>query len=240
MQDMERDRYLILLAGGCGKRMGADKPKQFLETGGKAILHHTMDKFASAVDRLNIVTVLPEGWREAWKDYCYTRNLIWRQTLVSGGITRFHSVRNALEKIPDGVVVAVHDGVRPLLSRSMISRFFGYAGQFPAVVPVTPCTDTLKVMDRSETVDGETRLEGAKDSHVDRERLYAAQTPQIFWSEVLKEAYRQPYLPEFTDDASVVERLGTRIEYRLGERYNIKITTPDDMVAAGALLDILV
>lgn len=233
---MTRNKYLLLLAGGSGTRMGADKPKQFIETGGKAILHHTLDRFVSACPDIRIITVLPEGWKQAWTDYCYERNLIYPQKLVSGGITRFHSVKNAMEKVPDGAVVAVHDGVRPLLSGKMIVRLFAEAGTTPAVVPVVPVVDTIKVLEKEKTADGQVHLVPVPGERADRSRLYAAQTPQVFWSEILKEAYAQPYSPEFTDDASVVERCGIAIKYPEGEKYNVKITTPDDMVLADALL----
>lgn len=236
---MDRKRYLILTAGGSGVRMGADRPKQFLESGGKAILHHTLDRFVSAVPDIRIVTVIPSGWKQAWMDYCYSHNLIYSQILVPGGITRFHSVRNALGKVPDGVLVAVHDGVRPFPSRDMIIRLFNMAERHPAVVPVIPCTDSLKVLEKRKDENGNTILAGIPGETADRNRLYAAQTPQVFWSEILKEAYRQPYSPSFTDDASVVESCGTETIYPEGEKYNIKITTPDDMLAADALLGLL-
>ncbi len=239
---MERKKYLILTAGGSGRRMGSKTPKQFLEAGGKAILHVTLDRFMEAVPDISVLTVIPDEWRQTWKDYCYSRNVVYRQTLVPGGITRFHSVKNALAKVPDGALVAVHDGVRPLVSKDMIRRLFSIAVKYPAVVPVMPSTDTLKVLLRKEGPDGSACLERIPGETADRSRLYAAQTPQIFWSEVLKEAYSQPYSTSFTDDASVVESmegLAADIIYPEGEKYNIKITTPDDMAVADALLKIM-
>lgn len=231
----ERKRYLILVAGGSGTRMGGQVPKQFLETGGKAILHHTIDKFTSAVRDLSIITVLPEEWIDYWKSYCYRKNLVCRQVITAGGITRFHSVKNALGKVPDGVTAAVHDGVRPLLSEGLARRLFSLADTFPAVVPVIPLVDTVKVLKKAsgpqagiyEAIPGET---------ADRTRLFGAQTPQVFHSEILKEAYSMPYSTELTDDASVVERHGEKILYCTGEKYNIKITTPEDMGIAELLL----
>lgn len=233
---MERDRYLVLVAGGSGTRMGGKLPKQFIEIGGKAVLHHTVDRFVTAVPDIRIVTVLPDAWRQAWTDYCYARNVTCAQKLVSGGISRFHSVKNALEKVPGNALVAVHDGVRPLVSTGMIRRLFDEAENFPAVVPVVPVVDTLKVLKKGTDASGEPVLVRVPGAKADRSLLFAAQTPQIFWSEILKEAYSQPYSTEFTDDASVVESYGVDIKYPEGEKYNIKLTTPDDMLMAEAIL----
>lgn len=229
---MGRDRYLVLVAGGGGTRMGGKLPKQFMEICGKAVLHHTLSRFVSALPGIRVVTVLPDEWRETWKDYCCARNVACAQVLVSGGITRFHSVKNALSKIPDGALAAVHDGVRPLVSAEMLHRLFTAAEDCPAVVPVVPVVDTLKVLKKTDA-SGLSPVPGEK---ADRSRLFAAQTPQIFWSEILREAYSQPYSTEFTDDASVVESYGGEIKYLEGEKYNIKLTTPDDIVIAEALL----
>ena len=235
---MEKERHLILVAGGSGTRMGGNMPKQFMEIGGKAILHHTLERFIDAVPDIRVTVVLPDAWKQEWMDYCYRKNLICSQKLVSGGITRFHSVKNALGRVPDGVLVAVHDGVRPLLSTDMIRRLFSEADMNPAVVPVVPVVDTLKVLDKRTDRDGQTELVPVPGEKADRSRLFAAQTPQIFWSEILKKAYSQPYSTAFTDDASVAESSGVEIKYPEGERYNIKITTPEDMTAAEALLKI--
>ena len=236
MED-SRKKYLILVAGGSGTRMGGKMPKQFLEISGKAILHHTIDRFTGAVPDLRLVVVLPEEWMQYWRDYCYARNLIVRQVLVPGGITRFHSVRNALEKVPDGAVVAVHDGVRPLLSADLIIRLFLRAESAPAVVPVVPVVDTLKVLRRSE--ENAADYEPVPGESADRSRLFGAQTPQVFHSEVLRKAYSLPYSTAFTDDASVVESAGLEgvgIVYTEGEKYNVKITAPDDIIIARALI----
>ena len=133
-------------------------------------------------------------------------------------------------------MVAVHDGVRPLVSQEMIRRLFDDAGTFQAVVPVVPVVDTLKVLKSGKDAGGHPVLVPVPGEKADRSRLFAAQTPQIFWSEILKEAYTQPYSTDFTDDASVVESSGVEIRYPEGEKYNIKLTTPDDMLMAAAML----
>lgn len=223
------------MAAGSGTRMGAQMPKQFIELDGKAILQRTIEVFLDACPDIAIVTVLPEDFIGYWKQYCYERNFIYPQTLVKGGFTRFHSVKNALEKIPEGALVAVHDGVRPLVSKSLIQNMFAKAETEPALIPVTPCVDTIKVLKTSKTSDGEVHLSTLPGMSVDRSLIYGAQTPQIFHSEVLKAAYGQPYDTLFTDDASVVEKDGKNLSYVMGERFNIKITTQDDLVIAKAV-----
>ena len=235
---MGRRRYVIIMAAGSGTRMGADRPKQFLEIGGKAILQKTMEVFLQASPGISVVTVLPEAFIDYWKDYCYRRNFTCPQILVKGGITRFHSVRNALERIPEGALVAVHDGVRPLITGRLVEDMFAQAETHPALIPVIPCVDTMKVLSKVTQPSGEDVLVTVPGAVADRSVLYGAQTPQIFHSEILKEAYAQPYDTAFTDDASVVEKYGKSLSYTMGERLNIKITTLDDLTLAEAVMKI--
>lgn len=235
---MGRRRYVIIMAAGSGTRMGADRPKQFLEIGGKAILQKTMEVFLQASPGISVVTVLPEAFIDYWKDYCYRRNFTCPQILVKGGITRFHSVRNALERIPEGALVAVHDGVRPLITGRLVEDMFAQAETHPALIPVIPCVDTMKVLSKHTQPSGKEVLVTVPGVVADRSVLYGAQTPQIFHSEVLKEAYAQPYDTAFTDDASVVEKYGKSLSYSMGERLNIKITTTDDLVLAEAIMKV--
>ena len=227
---MGREKYLIAVAAGKGLRMGGELPKQYVELDGRAILHRTIERFVDACPDLKVVTVLNPDWISYWKEHCYSHAMVVRQRFVPGGITRFHSVRNALEVIPDGASVAVHDGVRPFVSKTLIRRLFDLAEEQTAVVPVLPCIDTLKKLGKE---DG--KLVSLHED-VDRSLLYGAQTPQIFHSEVLRKAYCQPFDQLFTDDASVVERSGVDICYVDGEKLNFKITTPEDMKMASALL----
>ncbi len=230
---MERKKYVIIMAAGSGTRMGAGRPKQFLELEGKAILQKTMEVFLNACPGISVITVLPQDFIGYWREYCLENNFVCPQILVPGGITRFHSVRNALDRVPEGALVAVHDGVRPLLSEGLVRDMFEKAEGVPALIPVTPCVDTMKVL---ENKDGElVTVPGAK---ADRSVLYGAQTPQIFHSEILKEAYAMPYDTSFTDDASVVEKYGKSLSYVVGERLNIKITTQDDLLLARAILSV--
>ena len=228
---MERKKYLIVTAGGLGTRMGAAVPKQFLQLGGKPILRLTLERFLAAVPDLRVISVLPEAHIAAWRQYCMRENFNCPQRLVKGGFTRFHSVKNALEYVPDGVLVAVQDGVRPLLSIGRIRELFAAAQEVPALIPVVPVTDTLKVL--AKGADGVLSSTGEA---IDRSRIWGAQTPQLFHSEKLKAAYGQGFDTLFTDDASVAEKYGIPLSFAEGERYNIKITTPEDLELAEYLL----
>ena len=227
---MERKKYLIVTAGGMGTRMGTSTPKQFLELGGKPVLRITIEKFLAAIPDLHIITVLPEAHVQEWRKYCISAGFTCPQRLVKGGFTRFHSVKNALAYVPDGALVAVHDGVRPLISVEAIRRLFAEASEVPALIPVMPVTDTLKVL-----VKDASGMLVPTGEIADRSKFFGAQTPQMFHSEALTTAYEQGYDTSFTDDASVAERHGIVLTYTLGEKYNIKITTPEDLVLAAVL-----
>ena len=229
---VEKKIYAVIMAAGSGTRMGSELPKQFLPLGGIPILRRTIESFSRACPDARIVTVLPKDSIPYWKEYCAEHFSHCTQLLVEGGITRFHSVRNALARIPDGVVVAIQDGVRPLVSVDMIRRMAAQMGKVRALIPVVPMVDSLKVLERG--ADGE--LHTAEGAEADRASIFGAQTPQMFRSEDLKEAYAQAYDTFFTDDASVALRKGIPLSYIEGERYNLKITTPDDLRLAEAIL----
>lgn len=222
---MSRPVFAVFTAGGSGSRMGSAMPKQFLELGGAPVLQRTIETFLEAVPEARVITVLPESHMATWKDICVTRSVSFPQTLVKGGMTRFHSVRNALEKVPDGAIVAVHDGVRPLFTPALVRTMLQRMEECPALIPVVPVVDTLRSV-----------VSGVPAP--DRSSIVAVQTPQMFWSEKLKTAYRQPYDTSFTDDASVAERAGIPVKTVPGERFNIKITTPEDMLLAKAILSL--
>lgn len=219
------------MAAGSGSRMGMDIPKQFIEISGKAILHITMEKFIKTIPDIKIITVLPPAYIDYWKNYCYSRNFNFTQVLVNGGITRFHSVKNALEKVPDNVLVAVHDGVRPFISDKLILDLYKKAEFSSGVIPVVPCVDTMKILENTSTG----QLINTEEK-VERSKLYSVQTPQVFQSEILKDAYLQPYEVDFTDDASVVEKKKINLSYVMGERFNIKLTSPEDLSLAKVLI----
>jgi len=222
---MERKFYCIFVAGGSGSRMGADIPKQFLKIGGQTILQRTVERFVEAAPDLSVITVLPEAHFDTWKEICSCGSLDVPQILVKGGITRFHSVKNALAKVPDGAVVAIHDGVRPVISVDLIRKMRERMSSCEALIPVIPVVDTLRSTDISYP-------------NPDRSRTVAVQTPQMFLSEVVKKAYRMPYSTSFTDDASVVEASNTPLSFIDGERCNIKITTPEDLRLAELFLSL--
>lgn len=233
---MERQKYVVIMAAGSGTRMGEKIPKQFLELGGKAILRRTIEVFLAADPQVKVIVVLPPDHIPYWREYCYKNSFICPQVLVKGGITRFHSVKNALAKVPDGAVVAIHDGVRPLVSETLVRELFARASKDPAVIPVIPMVDTLKALSVKEWTDSDKSYIPLPDMHIDRSHVFGAQTPQVFHSELLKSAYNQPYDTSFTDDASVVENMGATPVYVPGEKFNIKITTKDDLDFAKAVL----
>lgn len=217
-------RYAVIVAGGQGVRMGADRPKQFLEIAGKPILQHTIERFLAFDPAIEIIVVLPSAQKQWWRDHCRESGFMERYSMVSGGITRFHSVQNALKYVGEEGLVAVHDGVRPLVGKALLERLFEAAAVHPAVIPAVPVVESLR------------RMEGDFSVPVPRDGMMLVQTPQVFDAQVLKRAYRQPYATSFTDDASVVEAAGTPIRIVAGERANIKITTPDDLDFAAELL----
>ena len=222
-------RYAVIVAGGRGVRMGADKPKQFLEIGGKPILRHTIERFLTFDPSVEIVLVLPRDGRDYWRTYCRENGFLERYSMVSGGITRFHSVQNALSFVGDEGLVAIHDGVRPLVSAGLLERMYAAAAEHAAAVPVVPVSESVRRVEKKDS--GE-----EASAPVDRTGLVLVQTPQVFRADVLKTAYRQPFRPSFTDDASVVEAAGYPVKLVPGERFNIKVTTPDDLSLAASLL----
>lgn len=222
-------RYAVIVAGGRGVRMGADRPKQFLEIGGKPILRHTVERFLAFDPGVELIIVLPKDQRDFWRDYCHESGFLTRYTMVTGGITRFHSVQNALEYVRTDGVVAVHDGVRPFVGTDLLARLYEAAEEHEAVIPVFPVVESVRKVER----DASGRVSSGP---VDRDGLVLVQTPQVFRADVLKEAYRQPFRPSFTDDASVVEAAGHTVELVPGERFNVKVTTPDDLALAEKLL----
>ncbi len=208
---------VIIVAGGKGLRMGSDLPKQFIPIGGKPVLMHTIEAFYNFDQDINIILVLPLSHQNYWQELCEKYNFKINHTIANGGQTRFHSVKNGLSIVKEGIV-GVQDGVRPFASKEMIQRCFDATEKYPAVIPVIDSTDSLR-----EMVDDE------KSKIVDRSKIRLVQTPQVFHFETLKEAYQTDFKETFTDDASVVESMGIGIHLVTGEVTNIKITTPLDL-----------
>ena len=222
---MTMKTIVIIVAGGSGTRFGAQVPKQFLALCGKPILMRTIEAFAGNVD---VIVTLPANQMDAWRDLCHEHDFTVPHRIVPGGETRWHSVKNALDSIgnaDDVDVIAVHDGVRPLVSGALINRCLATAREHGSAIPVVMLNDSVR------QVMGET-------SHaLDRSTLRAVQTPQAFDARLLFDAYSLPYQPTFTDDASVVEQLDRPITLVEGDPHNLKITRPMDLALAEYLLD---
>ncbi len=215
-------KYVLIVAGGKGLRMGNDLPKQFIPLHGKPVLMHTVEAFHNWDREAEIILVIPEEQQSYWQMLCREIGCQVAHTIASGGETRFHSVKNGLRHVKERGLVAVHDGVRPFVSPEVITGCFEKAATAQAAIPVVPMIDSIR----------EVTACGSRPA--DRSRFVAVQTPQVFQSEVLLNAYEQPYREAFTDDASVVEAMGIPVSTVEGNRENIKITTPFDLVIAKA------
>ena len=220
-----RERYVIIPAGGTGSRMGSELPKQMLDLCGKPVLRRTVELFLDQPFEVRVIISINDSIKDIWLEYCRKNNFVFPSILISGGITRFHSVRKAMKYLPDGALAAVHDGVRPLLRKEDVAALFEEAEQYPAVAPVIPVADSM----RKAGEDGSSVI-------VDRSAFRLVQTPQIFHTEVLKKAYAAAYSPEFTDDASVVEKSDVPLHFCTGSRLNLKLTTPEDLDLARAVV----
>jgi 2-C-methyl-D-erythritol 4-phosphate cytidylyltransferase len=216
--------YALIVAGGTGERMKSEIPKQFIEIAGKPILMHTIEKFREFDGSIEIITVLPENQLRFWSELQEKYSFSVPHTLVKGGKTRFDSVRNGLGFIYEPGLVAIHDGVRPFVSIETIRRCFEMAERLGNAVPVISPSDSLRIVAENG------------NEPVDRTKIKLIQTPQVFRTELIRYAYRQDYIPEFTDDAIVLERTGAKINLVEGNRENIKITNPEDLLIAGALI----
>lgn len=218
-------KFVIIVAGGSGSRMGTEIPKQFLELCGKPVLMHTIQVFHDFDPESKIILVLPEDQQLFWKGLCLKHSFSLLHEVVSGGKTRFHSVQNGLSQIDGKGIVFIHDGVRPLVSRETLGRCLETALKSGNAIPVLPVTESLR------------KQEGELNISVDRSQYFSVQTPQTFRSEQILEAFLQDFDPAFTDDASVAEKVGFPIFMVEGNRENIKITTPIDLIVAEALLN---
>jgi 2-C-methyl-D-erythritol 4-phosphate cytidylyltransferase len=221
------DLYVVIVAGGSGKRMGMDTPKQFLELAGRPVLMHTIERFRQFNESIEIITVLPENqlrfWCELQKKYSFDVP----NTLVMGGSKRYFSVKHGLEFVTSPGLVAIHDGVRPLVRLETIKRCFETAEKLGNAIPVTNPADSLRI----ET--------GTGNSSINRMLVKQVQTPQVFDVTMIKKAYMQDFDPSFTDDASVLEKTGEKINLVEGNRENIKITNPEDLFIAQTLLSFI-
>ena len=216
---------VIIVAGGSGRRMGATLPKQFMMLGNEPILAHSINRIHEALPAAEIVVVLPEEHIALWRNIA-ARFDVAHHKITAGGTERFYSVKNGLKELSNDVkIIAVHDAVRPLASKKLIIKLILEAEKSVAVIPVVTPVDSFR------------KIEGDNSKIIDRSALRIVQTPQVFNATILRRAYEQDFSSTFTDDASVVEAIGEKITLCEGERGNLKITTPEDMVIATALLE---
>ncbi|PUZ30561.1 2-C-methyl-D-erythritol 4-phosphate cytidylyltransferase [Chitinophaga costaii] len=221
---INRRKIAIIVAGGSGVRMGSSIPKQFLPLAGKPVLAHTIQAFANAYEDMEIILVLPLAHFDYARDILEGFNKPPRVQVIAGGDTRFHSVKNGLDQVKGDAVIFVHDGVRPLVTAALIHRCYEAALQYGSAIPVVPMKDSIRVVHENG------------NAAADRDRYKIVQTPQTFSASILIPAFEQPYDPLFTDEASVVETAGHAIHLVTGDPENIKITQPQDLVIAAALL----
>lgn len=217
-------KFVIIVAGGSGQRMGTELPKQFLELCSKPILMHTLQRFIDFDPQAELILVLPESQQQLWQALCLKHSFSVPHQVVSGGQTRFHSVQNGLKIVREDSLVMIHDGVRPLVSKETLNRCCQTALEKGNAIPVLPVNESLRM------------LKGQENVAVNRSLYFSVQTPQTFLSGLILKAFEQSYDSAFTDDASVAERAGYKIHMVEGNTTNIKITTPTDLVIAEAFL----
>ena len=219
-------KYAIIVAGGKGLRMGGELPKQFIPVEGRPVLMRTLDAFHAFDSAMEIILVLPRDHQPYWQELCAEYQFAVPHRIADGGATRFHSVQSGLALVDEAeALIAVHDGVRPFVSSEVIEACYREAEAHGAVVPVIPIVETVRHL----------LLEGSETVSRDAYRL--VQTPQTFRASLLRRAYEQPFCEAFTDDASVVEALGHVVHLVEGNRENIKLTTPYDLIVAKALVE---
>jgi 2-C-methyl-D-erythritol 4-phosphate cytidylyltransferase len=212
--------YAIIVAGGNGRRMNSELPKQFLPLNGKPILMHTIEAFYNSEVKPEIILVLGTEYHSLWSELSIKHQFDIPLLLVNAGSERFHSVKNGLELVDDDSLTAVHDAVRPIITNELITRCFKLAYTNTAVIPAVTSKDSIRIID------------GKGTTSLKRQDIFLVQTPQTFQSVVLKKAYQQEFKDYFTDDASVVEKAGTKIFVTEGDYKNIKITYPEDLLIA--------
>jgi len=219
-----KNNTVIIVAGGKGERMGNNIPKQFLLLNGYPVLMHTINKFYTFDDALHIILVLPKNEINTWNELCKQYNYSVNHAIVEGGKTRYHSVKNALKNAPDEGLIAIHDGVRPLVNHKTIKNCYETAAKKSNAIPVSQVFSSMR-MDTSNDY-----------QYVDRNQLKMVQTPQIFENSLIKKAYQQHLNITITDDGQLIELMGYKIHMVEGNPENIKITTPIDLMIAETLL----
>ena len=225
MQRTSQMNYVIIVAGGTGTRMQSNLPKQFIELAGKPIIVHAIEKFVQWDPSIRIIVVMHADFISMWTEMAMIHCPSIKHQIVGGGAERFDSVKAGLAYVDaTDAVVGIHDAARPLVSIATLQRCYEGALHHGSAIPCIPVTDSVRMLD----------LDGSH--HLDRTMLRAVQTPQCFEMSVLSKAYEQPYKSVFTDDASVVEAAGFTVQLVDGNRENIKITNPEDILVAESLL----
>lgn len=216
-------RYAVIVAGGTGSRMNADLPKQFLILAGKPVLMHSIEKFSAC--NAEVIVVLHADYSEQWKQLCRDFNFNVEHQVTNGGTTRSQSVANGLQLATDkNAVVAIHDAARPMVSTTLINSLFEQAESKSNAIPVLKIAESI----RRITADG--------NEIANRDEYVMIQTPQCFILDKLLAAYTQQQGQSFTDDASLFESCGHKINLMEGERNNFKITVAEDLAIAEALI----
>ncbi|MCH5596783.1 2-C-methyl-D-erythritol 4-phosphate cytidylyltransferase [Niabella ginsengisoli] len=223
------NKVAIIVAGGSGKRMGGDLPKQFLMLHNKPVLYYTLNTFLSSYDDMQIILVLAEDYVDMGREIIDAYFEKDRIRITIGGVTRFDSVKNGLSMVTDEAIVFVHDAARCTLSADLIHRCYEKALESGSAIPVIKCSDSLRMI----TEDG-------LNEALDREKIMLVQTPQVFHSKILIPAFNIDYKDWFTDEASVVEAFGMMVSLVEGEKQNLKITHPIDMATAEKVLENLI
>ncbi|MDA3930622.1 MAG: 2-C-methyl-D-erythritol 4-phosphate cytidylyltransferase [Prolixibacteraceae bacterium] len=214
----------LIVAGGSGSRMKSELPKQFMLLNKVPVLMHTINVFKQFNSQISILIVLPKNQIDTWKEMCAAYNFETEHTIVEGGDERFYSVKNGIDIIEEEGIVLIHDGVRPLVSKKTIRRCIETTMEKGNAIPAIPLIDSIRITDKNN------------NKAVDRSNFVAIQTPQTFYVSEIKEAYNFGFDNSFTDDATVLERLGKKINLVEGNVENIKITNPLDIKIAESLL----
>jgi len=218
------EKYVLIVAGGKGLRMKSELPKQFIEINNKPVLMHTFDAFSGIGNINNFILILATEYIGYWEGLCEKHCFKTEYTVIEGGPKRYHSVKRGLSLIPNNSLVAIHDAVRPVVSRNIIKNGFDIAARKGNAIPAVAIKESIR------------KISGSLSKPVNRERFKIVQTPQFFQSALIKRAYEQAFNEKFTDDANMLESLGKQIYLIEGDTKNIKITYPEDLVYAEYLL----
>lgn len=218
------ENYVIIVAGGKGNRMKSGIPKQFIPINNKPILMHTIQNFRNYESKMKIILVIPADHIKLWKELCTEFHFDVEHQIVRGGKERFYSVKNGLKVVPMDALVLIHDGVRPLVSHQTIERAIETALKKGNAVPCIKVIDSMR------------RISADNSKIVNREEYRLIQTPQVFHASLIKHAYQKRYRKNFTDDASVLESFGVKINLVEGNQSNLKITQPIDITISEALI----